>query len=158
VHENPAASDLANERRILQTALAAPERAAAIQPPLGYRSPAWDFSKNTVQLLLEHHFLYDSSCMGHDFYPYYLRRDDAWTADDQYRFGPLTRLVELPVTWGLDDFPPFETTRAATLASPCLRPSRRSGAAILNTRCPTVLAAFIRLPCIPNSSDGVIGC
>jgi predicted deacetylase len=44
-----------------------------VRGPLGYRSPAWDFSKNTVKLLLEMGFLYDSRCMGGDFNPYYLR-------------------------------------------------------------------------------------
>lgn len=113
VHENPAAAGEADERRILQTALTALERAAGIRGPLGYRSPAWDFSRSTVKLLLEFGFLYDSSCMGDDFHPYYLRRDDVWSADASYRFGPLTPLVELPVTWGLDDFPPFETVPGA---------------------------------------------
>jgi peptidoglycan/xylan/chitin deacetylase (PgdA/CDA1 family) len=108
-HENPATLEEADERRILERALRALERGAGVRGPLGYRSPAWDFSKNTVKLLIELGFLYDSSCMGDDFNPYYLRTDDQWSADDPYLFGPLTSLVELPVTWGLDDFPPFET-------------------------------------------------
>jgi hypothetical protein len=62
-----------------------------------------------TQCLVELGFLYDSSRMGDDFNPYYLRKDDRWSADEPYTFGPLTDLVELPVTWGLDDFPPFET-------------------------------------------------
>jgi peptidoglycan/xylan/chitin deacetylase (PgdA/CDA1 family) len=109
VHENPASFGEADERRILERALRALEKGAGVRGPLGYRSPAWDFSKSTVKLLVELGFLYDSSCMGDDFNPYYLRRDDRWSADEPYVFGPLTDLVELPVTWGLDDFPPFET-------------------------------------------------
>ena len=108
VHESPAAAGEDDERRILETGLRALEK-AGVQGPFGYRSPAWDFSTSTVKLLLELGFIYDSSCMGNDFYPYYLRRDDSWTSDGPYHFGPLTELVELPVTWGLDDFPPFET-------------------------------------------------
>jgi peptidoglycan/xylan/chitin deacetylase (PgdA/CDA1 family) len=76
--------------------------------PIGYRSPAWDFSPNTVELLLEYGFVYDSSCMGNDFYPYYLRKGDRWSTAEPYVFGEVTQLVEVPVTWGLDDFPPFE--------------------------------------------------
>ena len=109
VHENPANFDEVAERRILERAMRALEQGANVRGPLGYRSPAWDFSENTVKLLLEMGFLYDSSCMGDDFNPYYLRTGDKWSNSDPYIFGPLTNLVELPVTWGLDDFPPFET-------------------------------------------------
>jgi hypothetical protein len=59
-------------------------------------------------LLLEYGFLYDSSCMANDFNAYYLRSGDQWSLDEPYQFGTLTPLVELPVTWGLDDFPAFE--------------------------------------------------
>ena len=30
----------------------------------GYRSPSWDLSEHTVELLLKHGFIYDSSMMG----------------------------------------------------------------------------------------------
>ncbi len=103
VHENPADFDEAGERRNLDEGLRAIERVAGVRPS-GYRSPAWDFSPRTVDLLIEYGFLYDSSCMGHDYYPYYLRSGDAWSLDTAYRFGHTTDLVELPITWGLDDF------------------------------------------------------
>lgn len=107
VHENPADFDEAGERRNLEEGLRALERVTGVRPS-GYRSPAWDFSPRTVDLLLEYDFLYDSSCMGHDYYPYYLRSGDEWAVDAAYRFGTTTELVELPVTWGLDDFPVSE--------------------------------------------------
>lgn len=107
VHENPAAFDESGERRVLEQGLEALERVAGVRP-LGYRSPAWDLSPRTVDLLLEYGFQYDSSCMGHDFYPYYLRSGDRWSLDGPYHFGRTVDLVELPVTWMLDDFPPTE--------------------------------------------------
>jgi peptidoglycan-N-acetylglucosamine deacetylase len=107
VHENPAAFDEAGERRVLERGLEALERAGAPRPR-GYRSPAWDLSARSVDLLLEYGFEFDSSCMGSDFFPYYLRRGDRWSLDEPYVFGEPSPLVELPVTWGLDDFPPFE--------------------------------------------------
>lgn len=107
VHENPADFDEAGERRILDMGLTALDKVVGMRPT-GYRSPAWDFSTATVKLLLEYGFLYDSSCMGHDFEAYYLRTDDEWGLDEPYRFGPTTDLVELPVNWALDDFPAFE--------------------------------------------------
>ncbi len=107
VHENPAEFDEAGERNLLDQGLEALQRVAGVRPT-GYRSPAWDFSERTVDLLIEYGFSYDSSCMGHDFYPYYLRTGDQWSTDSAYRFGEVTGLVEVPVTWALDDFPVSE--------------------------------------------------
>lgn len=107
VHENPAAFDEGGERRVLERGLEALERVAGVRP-LGYRSPAWDLSPRSIDLLIEYGFQYDSSCMGHDFFPYYLRSGDRWSLDGPYHFGETVDLVELPVTWMLDDFPPTE--------------------------------------------------
>lgn len=107
VHENPAEFNEAGERNLLDKGLEALQRVVGVKPD-GYRSPAWDFSERTVALLVEYGFIYDSSCMGHDFYPYYLRTGDRWSLDSAYEFGRVTDLVELPVTWGLDDFPVSE--------------------------------------------------
>lgn len=107
VHENPADHDQAGERRNLELGLQAIERACGVRPK-GYRSPAWNLSRTTVDLLLEYDFVYDSSCMGDDFRPYYLRKGDAWSTTGPYVFGSVSELVEVPVTWGLDDFPVFE--------------------------------------------------
>jgi peptidoglycan/xylan/chitin deacetylase (PgdA/CDA1 family) len=107
VHENPADFDEAGERNLLDRGLEALQQVVGVRPT-GYRSPAWDFSERTVDLLIEYGFDYDSSCMGHDFYPYYLRTGDQWSTDTAYHFGAVTELVELPVTWGLDDFPVSE--------------------------------------------------
>lgn len=107
VHDNPASRDEAGERHILDRGLEALDRVAGIRPT-GYRSPGWALSERSVEILLEYGFTYDSSCMGHDFYPYYLRSGDQMSDDSAFRFGETTELVELPVTWGLDDFPASE--------------------------------------------------
>ncbi|NKC12456.1 MAG: polysaccharide deacetylase family protein [Gammaproteobacteria bacterium] len=77
----------------------------------GYRSPAWDLSPHTVELLLRHGFDYESSMMGHDYLPYFARRGDVIPADEPMRFGTPTRLLEMPVSWTLDDYPHFEFVR-----------------------------------------------
>jgi peptidoglycan/xylan/chitin deacetylase (PgdA/CDA1 family) len=76
--------------------------------PEGFRSPAWDLSPHSLGLLLERGFLYDSSLMGNDYTPYYCRVGDVAAKDGPYIFGREVEMVELPVTWGLDDFPAFE--------------------------------------------------
>ncbi len=113
VHENPAEFEEAGERANLQRGLEALHTVAGVSPR-GYRSPAWDFSERTVSLLVEHGFLYDSSLMGSDFTPYYARVGDRFERDSAYVFGRNVDLVELPVTWLLDDFPFFEHTGADT--------------------------------------------
>ncbi len=57
----------------------------------GYRSPAWDFSPYTLDLLVKHGFTYSSNLMD-DIKPYR---------------HPKQGIVELPVHWTLDDAPHF---------------------------------------------------
>ena len=76
--------------------------------PLGYRSPGAGLSYNMVELLRDRGFAYDSSLMGDDFSPYYLRIGDVASNDGPYVFGKPIDVVEIPFTWGLDDFPAFE--------------------------------------------------
>lgn len=86
----------------------------------GYRSPTWDLSPHTVDLLLAHGFTYDSSMMGDDYTPYRVRRGDVIELERPARFGEPTRLIEMPVSWALDDFPHFEYLRTADWIMPGL--------------------------------------
>ncbi|HYM29869.1 MAG TPA: polysaccharide deacetylase [Candidatus Cybelea sp.] len=79
----------------------------------GYRSPSWDLSPHTVELLLAHGFTYDSSMMGDDYTPYRARIGDVIPADGPMRFGKSTSLIEMPISWTLDDYPHFEFVRTA---------------------------------------------
>ncbi len=76
--------------------------------PVGYRSPAAGLIPSTLQCLIDHDFLYDSSMMGQDFAPYYCRIGDQAPSDGPFVWGEPSNLVEMPFTWGLDDFPIFE--------------------------------------------------
>lgn len=107
-HENPAPLAEKEEKKILDMGLEALDRVLGVRPR-GYRSPAWDMSENTIRLLRDAGFLYDSSCLGNDHDAYYLRIGDNWTANDLYRFGEVSDFVELPGTWTLDDWIVFQT-------------------------------------------------
>jgi peptidoglycan-N-acetylglucosamine deacetylase len=63
--------------------------------PTGYRAPSWNFSPNTLSILREMGFRYESSLMADDN-PYELLQN-----------GRPTGVVELPVEWILDDAPLF---------------------------------------------------
>jgi len=58
--------------------------------PVGYRAPAWRLTVNSYDLLLDHGFKYGSNMMDADG-PYIVRSGDK------------RQLVELPVSWSLDD-------------------------------------------------------
>lgn len=77
----------------------------------GYRSPSWDLSEHTIELLLKHGFRYDSSLMGADYAPYRARRGDVAKLGEPFRFGEQTELMEMPISWSLDDYPHFEFVR-----------------------------------------------
>ncbi len=91
------------------------------QPARGYRSPSWDLSPHSVELMLKHGFAYDSSMMGDDYLPYYARRGDAIAPDQPARFGARSALVEIPIHWSTDDSPHFEFVRAESQSRPGLK-------------------------------------
>lgn len=93
--------------------------ALAGRPARGYRSPSWDLSPHTVELLIAQGFAYDSSMMGHDSLPYRARKGDV-IEPDAVRFGAETDLVEMPISWSLDDYPHFEFVRTENAVLPGL--------------------------------------
>jgi peptidoglycan/xylan/chitin deacetylase (PgdA/CDA1 family) len=88
------------------------------RPARGYRSPSWDLSPSSVSLLLKHGFVYDSSMMADDYTPYRVRSGDVITLEKPAVFGPETALIEMPVSWTLDDYPHFEFLRTPTWVLP----------------------------------------
>lgn len=120
LHENPCTlGSREREREVLQRGLEALDRVAGVRP-VGYRSPSWDNSPHTVELLVEHGFRYESSLMGHDFEPHWCRVGDVIQPDGPYIFGSAVELVEMPVSWILDDWPHFEYVSLPHRVSPGL--------------------------------------
>jgi peptidoglycan/xylan/chitin deacetylase (PgdA/CDA1 family) len=95
-------------------------RRATGRAPRGYRSPSWDLSPHTLELLIAHGFDYDSSLMGHDHDCYFAPRPGEYPLHQPARRGTETRLVEMPISWSLDDFPHFEFSRSAAGTLPGL--------------------------------------
>jgi len=94
IHELNTSIDGATEERLLRQAMDEIEAIAGVRP-VGYRAPSWNHSPNTLSIVRDMGFLYESSLM-HDDRPYELLQD-----------GEPTGLVELPVEWILDDAPLF---------------------------------------------------
>jgi peptidoglycan/xylan/chitin deacetylase (PgdA/CDA1 family) len=89
LHEPPPRLDLPAEREMIERGLEALDRAGV--RPVGYRSPAWELSENTFDLLGEYGFGYDASQLAMDR-PY-------WVSVD----GARRDLVEVPGAWELTD-------------------------------------------------------
>ena len=83
------------ERALLKKAVSELTALTGIKPT-GYRAPSWNFSPNTLSILRDMGFRYESSLMADDS-PYELLQR-----------GKPTGLVEIPVQWILDDAPLFD--------------------------------------------------
>jgi peptidoglycan/xylan/chitin deacetylase (PgdA/CDA1 family) len=84
------------EAAVLDRGLEALDRVVGIRP-VGYRAPMWETTYATAELLLDRGFRYDSSLMDSDL-PYELAE----------RPGDGARsIVEIPVSWALDDWEQF---------------------------------------------------
>ncbi len=102
-HENTVGMSEATEAAMLDLGLKALRDVAGVRPD-GYRAPMWEMNYHTPRLLAQRGFSYDSSLMDSD-YPYVLAVDEApgQAPAPGPGTGPAT-LVEVPVSWGLDDW------------------------------------------------------
>jgi peptidoglycan/xylan/chitin deacetylase (PgdA/CDA1 family) len=102
IHERNALLSHDDELDLLGRATDVLERQAGIRP-VGIRTPSWDFSDSTLDVIRQLGFLYDSSLMAADE-PYELVAD-----------GEATGIVEIPVEWIRDDAPYLMMDRFASL-------------------------------------------
>lgn len=92
IHENPCDQTLEVEAHWLDKGIEIIKKATG-QAPRGWRAPLYNFSQNSMDLLLSRGFKYDASLMGDDI-PYVIQ--------SRSNGG---QLIELPSHWGLDDWP-----------------------------------------------------
>ncbi|MEP7380881.1 MAG: polysaccharide deacetylase [Gemmatimonadota bacterium] len=104
IHEMNTAMPGDVERRLVQQAIDTLTKLTGTRP-VGYRAPSWNFSPNTMSIVRDLGFTYESSLMA-DERPYELDQD-----------GVPTGVVELPVEWIMDDAPLF-SPRGSNYASP----------------------------------------
>jgi len=95
IHEMNSTLPDSIERRLLKKAISELTTLTGTKPT-GYRAPSWNFSANTLSILRDLCFRYESSLMADDR-PYELNQN-----------GKPTGLVEIPVEWILDDAPLFD--------------------------------------------------
>jgi peptidoglycan-N-acetylglucosamine deacetylase len=113
-HEYVPNLEFDEERRLLELQLEQHERLLG-RRPRGYRSPALDVTDNTLRLLAELGFEWDSSLMGRDFTPYRPQMVVEINLETGNTFGPVSEVLEFPVSWFLDDFPELELYKGNAL-------------------------------------------
>ena len=96
----------AENREVLERGIAELERLSG-ERPRGYRVPGGYMTDSQLALLCEYDFAWDSSLQGSDFTAYFVRIDEPAAAGGSIAVR-ITNLVEVPVSWQLDDFPAFE--------------------------------------------------
>ncbi len=102
IHERNTALPYMAERELSYRAADVLERLSG-RAPVGMRTASWDFSPNTLQIIVEMGLLYDSSLMADDE-PYELLAD-----------GNPTGVIELPPEWIRDDAVYFNMQRFSGL-------------------------------------------
>src|SRR3954471_19480235 len=106
-HEDAAALTRDEERAMIDRCAAAAEKVSGHRPK-GWRAPYWSLGGASLELVDGAGFVYDSSLMADDYRLYRVRAGDRHSTDEGSHFGPEGRLVEVPISWALDDWPHFE--------------------------------------------------
>ena len=106
-HEDVADLVVDEERELVERCAAAVERVIGTRPR-GWRAPYWSLGARSLELVETAGFAYDSSLMADDYRLYRVRRGDRHSVTEGSQFGREGALVEVPVTWALDDWPHFE--------------------------------------------------
>lgn len=121
-HEGAPQLSLSQEREVFEHCITLYQELLG-KRPLGYRAPLYQLRENTIDLLEEYGFLYDSSLAHHDSKPYFLPKlppihapDYGALASAKDWMKPLPApapptpktLVEIPANWYAEDMTPLQ--------------------------------------------------
>ena len=106
-HEDAATLGRDEEREMVERCATVVERVTGARP-MGWRAPYWSLGSASLGLIEAAGFAYDSSLMADDYHLYRVRQGDRHSVAEGSRFGREGSLVEVPISWALDDWPHFE--------------------------------------------------
>ena len=106
-HEDVAVLARDEERELVERCAAAVESVTGARPR-GWRAPYWSLGASSLELIEAAGFVYEPSLMADDYQLYRVRHGDRHSVAEGSRFGREGALVEVPVSWALDDWPHFE--------------------------------------------------
>ncbi len=111
-HEDLAGMDEPAERDVILRSRDAIGAAWGVAPA-GFRAPDWSLSERTLAIVEESGFAYDSSLAWDDFRLDRIRHGDAHSVEGSV-LGHAGRLVEVPISHQLDDWPHFQPSRGGS--------------------------------------------
>jgi len=106
-HEDFSELAIDDQRSILERSIDAVRRFTG-GPPKGFRAPYWALGAETLGLVEDAGFAYDSSLQADDYRTYRVRRGDHHAVGAPSTWGREGTLVEVPGYWAMDDWPYFE--------------------------------------------------
>ena len=106
-HEDFSELPADEQRTILDRCVAAVAKVSGAAPR-GHRAPYWALGPKTLELVEAAGFVYDSSLMADDYRLFRVRHGDRHTVAGGTSFGVEGALIQVPVYWGMDDWPLFE--------------------------------------------------
>jgi peptidoglycan/xylan/chitin deacetylase (PgdA/CDA1 family) len=106
-HEDFSELPSEEQRSILDRSIEAVRRHSGAAPK-GFRAPYWALGSDTLGLVEDAGFVYDSSLQADDYRPYRVRRGDRHAVGEASVWGPEGTLLEVPGYWAMDDWPFFE--------------------------------------------------
>jgi peptidoglycan-N-acetylglucosamine deacetylase len=110
-HEDFAQLTVDQQLAILERSVGEATRRTGARPR-GHRAPYWSLGPDSLALVEEAGFQYDSSLMADDYRLYRVRRGDRHSVEGGTTLGEPGSLVEVPISWTLDDWPYFEPAPA----------------------------------------------
>lgn len=106
-HEDFAELSGDDQRSILDRSMEAVRRATG-EAAKGFRAPYWALGSETLALVEDAGFAYDSSLQADDYRVYRVRRGDRHAVGEPTTWGAESSLLEVPGYWAMDDWPYFE--------------------------------------------------
>jgi len=123
LHEDLAGLAADAQRAILTRSIDVLTRAGGGARPTGFRAPYWSLGPETLSIVTDLGFAYDSSLMDDDTHLHRVRLGDVHDAvAGVTRLGRESQLIEVPISWSLDDWPHFEPSTGAV--GPMSAPSK----------------------------------
>jgi peptidoglycan/xylan/chitin deacetylase (PgdA/CDA1 family) len=108
IHEDPVVTKGREQKAAFEQALTIHQRRIG-RKPRGYRAPLYNITQQVIDLLIANGFAYESSLMADDI-PYLMKTTNG-------------ELWEVPVHWGVDDWPPFAHYAEISYLMPVKAPS-----------------------------------
>ena len=101
-HEDFSELSEGEQRAILDRSVEAVRRISGAAPK-GFRAPFWALGSETLELVEDAGYAYDSSLQADDYRVYRVRRGALHAVGEASVWGPEDELLEIPDYWAMDD-------------------------------------------------------